>query len=113
MPAGVSIACGRVFHALELAGADAPGFARAAMAAGFAAGRNIGGATAAQDLARVLRMDAGQSEAPAACAALRAAAEEAIQRGVFGSPCVVADGEPFWGQDWLPMLEAWLIEGAW
>lgn len=30
---------------------------------------------------------------------------EAIDSGYFGSPCYVRDGEPFWGQDRLELLE--------
>ena len=32
--------------------------------------------------------------------------DEAIERGVFGSPFYMVDGEPFWGQDRLDLLEA-------
>ena len=45
--------------------------------------------------------------------ALKAAVDEAIARGVFGVPFVIADGEPFWGCDHLPMLEHWLTHHAW
>jgi 2-hydroxychromene-2-carboxylate isomerase len=31
--------------------------------------------------------------------------DEAIARGVFGAPTYVLDGEPFWGQDRLALLE--------
>jgi len=113
VPAGVSLACSRAFHALEIAGADAPRFALAAMDAGFAEGRDIGSAEAARALAASCGLDASGGGGPEARAALRAATEEAIRRGVFGSPFLVADGEPFWGQDRLPMLEAWIREGGW
>lgn len=113
VPAGVSLACGRAFHAIELAGADAPRFARAAMTAGFAEGSDLGSTEAARAFAASLGLDASASEAPEPRAALRAATEEAIRRGIFGAPFVIADGEPFWGQDRLPMLEVWLTEGPW
>jgi len=38
--------------------------------------------------------------------------EQAIARGVFGSPWVFVDGEPFWGSDRLAMVERWL-EAPW
>ncbi len=38
--------------------------------------------------------------------------EEAVSRGVFGSPWIFVDGEPFWGSDRLPMVDRWLTEGA-
>lgn len=34
--------------------------------------------------------------------------EQAVARGVFGSPWFFVDGEPFWGNDRLPMIEEWL-----
>jgi 2-hydroxychromene-2-carboxylate isomerase len=43
----------------------------------------------------------------------RSEVETAMARGVFGSPFFIADGEPFWGNDRLPMLEAWLARGGW
>ena len=44
---------------------------------------------------------------------LKANVETAITRGVFGSPFFIVDNEQFWGADRLPMLERWLIQGAW
>jgi 2-hydroxychromene-2-carboxylate isomerase len=38
--------------------------------------------------------------------------EEAVARGVFGSPWIFVDGEPFWGSDRLPMVDRWLAAGA-
>ncbi len=43
----------------------------------------------------------------------RAEVEAAIARGVFGSPYVVVDGEPFWGVDRFDQLERWLATGGW
>ncbi|MBL6432541.1 MAG: 2-hydroxychromene-2-carboxylate isomerase, partial [Alphaproteobacteria bacterium] len=37
---------------------------------------------------------------------------EAIETGVFGSPSYVLNGEVFWGQDRLDLLDAALAEGA-
>ena len=39
---------------------------------------------------------------------MRAATDEAIRRGVFGVPSVLADDELFWGTDSLSDLEAYL-----
>ena len=44
---------------------------------------------------------------------LKTNVEAAIAKGVFGSPYFVADGEPFWGADRLPMLEQWIKRGGW
>jgi 2-hydroxychromene-2-carboxylate isomerase len=44
---------------------------------------------------------------------LRREVEAAIGRGVFGSPYIVIDGEPFWGADRLDQVEKWLATGGW
>ena len=33
----------------------------------------------------------------------------AVEKGVFGSPFVIADGEPFWGVDRFEILDEWLV----
>ena len=38
----------------------------------------------------------------------RAEVEAAIAKGVFGSPYIVVDGEPFWGIDRFDQIERWL-----
>ena len=44
---------------------------------------------------------------------LKQATEAAIERGVFGSPFVLVDGEAFWGADRLDQVERWLAAGGW
>lgn len=44
---------------------------------------------------------------------LKDATEESIERGVFGSPFVIVDGEPFFGVDRLPQVDAWLQRSGW
>jgi 2-hydroxychromene-2-carboxylate isomerase len=46
-------------------------------------------------------------------AQLRRNVGESIERGVFGSPFFVVDGEPFFGLEKLPLLEEWLATGGW
>jgi 2-hydroxychromene-2-carboxylate isomerase len=48
-----------------------------------------------------------------AAALLRALVDEGLRAGVFGSPTVVVDGEPFWGVDRLPDVDRWLATGGW
>jgi 2-hydroxychromene-2-carboxylate isomerase len=43
----------------------------------------------------------------------RAESDAAIARGVFGSPFIVVDDEPFWGADRLDQVEKWLMTGGW
>jgi 2-hydroxychromene-2-carboxylate isomerase len=44
---------------------------------------------------------------------VRREVDEAIARGVFGSPYIVVDGEPFWGADRLDQVDRWLATGGW
>ena len=44
---------------------------------------------------------------------LRDAVAKGIDRGVFGSPFVFVDDEPFWGSDRLEMVDDWLERGGW
>ena len=50
---------------------------------------------------------------PAVKERLRTEVGAAIERGVFGSPYIVVDGEPFWGSDRLDQVEKWLETGGW
>ena len=49
---------------------------------------------------------------PAIKDALKREVGEAITRGVFGSPFIIVDGEPFWGLDRLDQVERWLATGG-
>jgi 2-hydroxychromene-2-carboxylate isomerase len=42
---------------------------------------------------------------------LRQEVDASIKRGVFGSPYVIVDGEPFWGVDRFDQIERWLAHG--
>lgn len=44
---------------------------------------------------------------------LRSAVEASLKAGIFGSPTVVVDGEPFWGVENLGLVEQWLDSGGW
>lgn len=50
---------------------------------------------------------------PAVKERLRTEVDAAIERGVFGSPYIVVNGEPFWGSDRLDQVEKWLETGGW
>lgn len=45
--------------------------------------------------------------------ALRREVDEAVKAGVFGSPMMIVDGEPFWGDDRLDQMDRWLDSGGW
>lgn len=44
---------------------------------------------------------------------LKAEVDASLARGVFGSPFIVVDDEPFWGNDRMEQIEAWLKTGGW
>ena len=50
---------------------------------------------------------------PAVKERLKSEVDAAIERGVFGSPYIIVDSEPFWGSDRLEQVEKWLATGGW
>lgn len=44
---------------------------------------------------------------------LRQSVAASLERGVFGSPFFIVDGEPFFGVDKMELLEDWLASGGW
>lgn len=44
---------------------------------------------------------------------LRDSVSASLDRGVFGSPFMFVDGEPFWGSDRLEQIDDWLARGGW
>jgi 2-hydroxychromene-2-carboxylate isomerase len=44
---------------------------------------------------------------------LRDSVSAALARGVFGSPFVFVDDEPFWGSDRFEQIDEWLSRGGW
>ena len=83
--------------------------AKALYKAYFADGVNVGEAD------NVLRVAASVGckpdlNDPAVKDKTRTEVDAAIAKGVFGSPYIVVDGEPFWGVDRFDQLERWLKE---
>lgn len=92
--------------------AQAVEFAKAVYRAYFAEGSDISDPAAIAGIASALGFDGtaiadGASE-QSVKDRLKANIEAAVARGVFGSPFVIADGEPFWGFDRFDQLDAWL-----
>ena len=117
MPAN-SLAASRACLWLE---ADDPALARrlaqAVLQAHWGEGRDIGAPEQVAAIAAPLGIGEGALLAavadPAIKERLKEATAAAIARGVFGSPFVFVDGEPFWGADRLPQVDAWLARGGW
>ena len=83
--------------------------AKALYKAYFADGLNIGDAANVLNVANSLGLKP-DIENQAVKEKTRAEVDAAIAKGVFGSPYMVVDGEPFWGMDRFDQLERWLKE---
>jgi len=98
---------------------DPAAAARAAKAlyrAFFVEGLDISKPDVAAEVAGRAGFDAAAARAaiddPAIKDALKREVESAIAAGVFGSPFVIVDGEPFWGNDRFDQIERWLDKGG-
>ena len=116
-PIGTVAAC-RAFHATDARDPQAARrLAKALYRAYFVENRNIGDAATMLQVAGECGLDpaalAAAIEDPALKERVKREVDAAIAAGVFGSPCFVADGEPFWGVDRIPMLEEWVRKGGW
>ena len=82
----------------------------------FVANRDISDPDVAADVAATAGIDRAAARAaiddPAVKDALRRDVDAALAKGVFGSPFVFADGEPFWGIDRFDQIDRWLAEGG-
>lgn len=91
--------------------------ARALYHAYFAEDRDISSPEITANVAARLGHDkaavARAIDDPAIKERLKGEVDAAIERGVFGSPYIIVDGEPFWGSDRLEQVEQWLAKGKW
>ena len=96
--------------------ADGARVAKALYHAYFVDGRDISQADAAAAVAGEAGFDAAAARAavddPAIKDALKREVEAALAAGVFGSPFIVVDGEPFWGLDRFDQIDCWLTKGG-
>ena len=91
--------------------------ADAAFYAYFGEGTDITEAETVADIAEPLGVDRDALltavQDPAIKERLKIETTQALEAGVFGSPFVIIDGEPFWGSDRLWMIRRWLKSGGW
>jgi 2-hydroxychromene-2-carboxylate isomerase len=83
--------------------------ARALFKAYFADNVNIGEAENVRRIAGTLGLQV-DLDSPSIKERTRAEVDAAVAKGVFGSPYIVVDGEPFWGMDRFDQIERWLKE---
>jgi len=112
-----SLPAAMVFYRLADRHGDAVAedFAKRTLHAFFVDHRPIGGADVLTELATAAGGAADDVALDDADGVTRVAAESrrAGEAGVFGSPFVIVDGEPFWGFDRFDQLERWLATGGW
>jgi len=105
-----------VLWAKQRASNDAARVAKALYRAYFVEGLDISSPDVAADVAGRAGFDRAAARAavddPAIKDALKREVDAAIAAGVFGSPFVLVDGEPFWGLDRFDQLERWLATGG-
>lgn len=112
------LAAGRAFHWLRRHDPEhAKPVARRLLRAYWQEGVDIGTPDTVADIAASEGADgaalgAGFDSGEAA-RLLRAAVENSLEAGVFGSPFFIVDGEPFFGLEKMELLEEWLATGGW
>ncbi|HEX6956696.1 MAG TPA: 2-hydroxychromene-2-carboxylate isomerase [Ferrovibrio sp.] len=107
-----------VYWLKEVLPAKAVPFIKAVYAAYFVDGKDISSPDLLADIAAGMGVDRKELlagiENPEIKDKLREVNDDAIKnRGVFGSPFIIVDGEPFWGADRLEMIDRWLERGGW
>ena len=116
-PVATIAACRAVYWTERNDAGEAKPLAKALYRAYFVDGRNISEAEVVADVAADSGADrdallAGIQE-PAIKDRLKEVTNDAIERGVFGSPFFLVDGEPFWGHDRMDEVDRWLDAGGW
>jgi 2-hydroxychromene-2-carboxylate isomerase len=113
-----SVGAARFFYWLD--GRDpaaAVAYAKAVYRRAFVEGRAVSGAEDAADAAAGLGHDRAEVlsvlQKPEVKQRLKEINDEALRKGVFGSPFFIVDGEPFWGHDHLDQVERWIETGGW
>lgn len=116
-PIGTVAACRAFYWLDDRDPALARRVAKALYRAYFADNRDIGAPATVVAIAAAAGADgpalAAALEDPAVKERAKKEVDAAIAAGVFGSPFFIVDGEPFWGVDRMPMLEAWVKDGGW
>lgn len=113
-----SVAASRAFYWLhDRDPGEARAFAAAVFHAAFAQGKDVSNPEGVVDIAVGNGQDGEAVRAALQDQALKdrlkREVDAALEAKVFGSPYVLVDGEPFWGQDRLDQLDKWLETGGW
>ena len=106
-----------VYWAKDREPAQAKALALALYQAALRDNRAIGGPQEVAEIAAETGFDRDEVAAalaePAVKQRLADEVDASIAKGVFGSPHLIVDGEPFWGVDRFAQVEEWLTRGGW
>jgi 2-hydroxychromene-2-carboxylate isomerase len=113
-----SLAVARAFYWLaDREVSQAKALAKGVYCAAFGEGLDMRAAEAVANVAAPLGIERAHLLAavndPEVKDRLRRETDMALARGVFGSPFIIVDGEPFWGHDRLEHVDRWLSTGGW
>jgi 2-hydroxychromene-2-carboxylate isomerase len=113
-----SLAASRAYWWLHDQDPDmAKGFAQAVYHAHWGEGRDLSAPEQVAEVGETLGLAGDElvaaTQDPAVKARLKEETDRSLKRGVFGSPFIFVDGEPFWGADRLDQVERWLATGGW
>ena len=116
-PVATIAACRAVYWTERSDPSAAKPLARALYRAYFVDGRNISEPDVVADVAAGTGTDrdallTGIQE-PEIKERLKEVTNNAIERGIFGSPFFMVDDEPFWGHDRMDEVDRWLETGGW
>ena len=110
-------ACRAVYWAGDRDAARGKALAKAIYHAAFGEGRDVQAPEDVIAIAGTVGVDKASLgaalEDPVVKERLKKETEMAVARGVFGSPFIFVDGEPFWGHDRLAQVGRWLESGGW
>ena len=116
-PVATVAACRAYYWLLDQDEEKAKSLAQALYVAYFVEGRNISEPEVVLDVAGALGVDRDALSAALQDQAvkdrLKQVTDDAVARGIFGSPFFIVDGEPFWGNDRLREVDEWLETGGW
>jgi len=117
-PPANPLPAGRTFHWLKAHDPDrAKPVARALLDAYWLRDADIGDLDLVLDLAAGCGADRAAlrtgHDSGEAGTLLKAAVDASLAAGVFGSPFVIVDGEPFFGVEKLELVDEWLKTGGW
>ena len=110
-------ACRATYWLAERDADESKGLAEALFDAAFGEGESISEPEAVAEVAADLGHDGKEVLTamgnPRIKDLLKREVDAAVKKGVFGSPFIFVDGEPFWGFDRLDDIALWLEMGGW